>query len=289
MRELMRTYATERGRPRADRWGVETVDECMLLGPEQDRGIQTIRGQVSLFIRQMSLGDEIYRWVIIDDVDTFPHISQQAMRRPMESYSHITRFLFIGTAEEDLIPALRSRCIHLSMNQLDMMLCRVPFLRYVEMPETVRLTDEMWSWMTAISGNNISDLVRLLRLIRDVHQTSGQEITLGLVRSLCSAPFYMDFFPLLQAMTQRQVIPAIQQLLRIWKKGYTYEDLLECIQSINQLFGQGILEHNVLIHTFLIRAWISYCKGHTSILALQHVVYTTLTDSKVQSLPNPTP
>lgn len=287
MRELLQMYATERGRPEASQWGVETVDECMMLGPEQDRGIQTIRGQVSLFIRQMSLGDDIYRWVVIDDVDTFPHISQQALRRPMESYSHITRFLFIGTAEEDLIPALRSRCIHLAMNPVDTILYRTPFLQYVSMPETAHLTDEMWNWMTAVSGNNISDLVRLLRLIRDVHQTTGQEVTLSLVRNLCSAPFYMDFFPLLQAMTHRDVVLSIQQLLKVWKKGYTYEDLLECIQSINQLFGQGILEHNVLIHTFLIRAWISYCKGHTSILALQHVVYTTLTDTSVPSMQTP--
>ena len=105
MREFLQTYAKQKNRPQAHLWGLETMDECLLLGPDQDRGIQTIRGQVSLFIRQMSLGNDIYRWVIIDDVDTFPHISQQALRRPMESYSHITRFLFIGTSEEDLIPA----------------------------------------------------------------------------------------------------------------------------------------------------------------------------------------
>ena len=92
IRELLQIYAREKGRATPFLWGVESIDECMLLGPDQDRGIQTIRGQVSLFIRQMSLGKGIYRWVVIDDVDTFPHISQQALRRPMESYSHITRF-----------------------------------------------------------------------------------------------------------------------------------------------------------------------------------------------------
>lgn len=72
MRELLHEYAMLKKRPHADEWGLNTVDECLLLGPDQDRGIQTIRGQVSLFIRQMSVGENIFRWVVIDDVDTFP-------------------------------------------------------------------------------------------------------------------------------------------------------------------------------------------------------------------------
>lgn len=276
MRDLMRLYATRKGRSTPYLWGVETIDECMLLGPDQDRGIQTIRGQVSLFIRQMSLGQDVYRWVIIDDVDTFPQISQQALRRPMESYSHITRFLFIGTSEEDLIPALRSRCIHLSMNQMEIDQYRTEFMKYVGMDHWNTFTDEMWLWVKNIANNNTSDLIRLLTLIRDVHETLHEELTLSSVQSLCSAPFYYDFIPLLQTMSNGNVIGAIHSLLQIWKRGYAYEDILESFQVINSLFGNHQLRDNILIHKFLINAWISYCKGNTSILALQNVVYKTL-------------
>jgi DNA polymerase III delta prime subunit len=275
MRELLQHYALKKHRPYATQWGVETTEECMLLGPEQDRGIQTIRGQVSLFIRQMSIGEEIFRWVIIDDVDTFPQISQQALRRPMESYSHITRFLFIGTSEEDLIPALRSRCIHIAMNPVDVITHKPDFLNYVGIPDSI-ITDEMWNWIINIAGNNISDLVRLLTLIRDVHTTFQKELTLKEVRTLCSAPFYYDFLPLLTAMSQKNMENSIKQLLFIWKKGYAYEDILESLQTINTLFGNGVLKDNVLVHKFLINSWISYCKGNTSIISLQNVIYKTL-------------
>jgi DNA polymerase III delta prime subunit len=276
MRELLQTYAILKNRPKANQWGMETTEECMLLGPEQDRGIQTIRGQVSLFIRQMSIGEEIFRWVVIDDVDTFPQISQQALRRPMESYSHITRFLFIGTSEEDLIPALRSRCIHIAMNPIDIMLHKNNFLQYVEMPNVDHITDEMWSWIINIAGNNTSDMVRLLKLIRDIYVTFQQELTLKEVRTLCSAPFYYDFFPLLTAMSGKNLEASIKQLVHIWKKGYAYEDILESLQTINSLFGGGMLKDNVLVHKFLINSWISYCKGNTSIISLQNVIYRTL-------------
>ena len=274
MKELLREYALLKNRSNYKLWGIESVDECLLLGPDQDRGIQTIRGQVSLFIRQMSIGEQIYRWIIIDDVDTFPHISQQALRRPMESYSHITRFLFIGIADDNLIPALRSRCIHIAMNRIDPMIYKNNFLKCID----IQITDEMWNWVLNISGNNISDMVRLLKLIRDIHVTFNEKITIETVRILCSAPFYMDFIPLLLAMANKDNLAAIKSLLSIWKRGYTYEDILESFQIINNLFGNNSVKDNILIHKFLINAWISYCKGNTSILALQNIVYKTLVD-----------
>jgi replication factor C subunit 2/4 len=278
VKELLQTYARQNKRPNAFLWGEESNDECLLLGPDQDRGIQTIRGQISLFIRQKSVVETIFRWVVIDDVDTFPHISQQALRRPMESYSHITRFLFIGTSEEDLIPALRSRCIHIPMNTIDIVFNKGAFLQNISMPYPEKFSDEMWNWITNVAGNNISDLIRLLKLIRDISKTFNEELTIHRVRILCSAPFYMDFFPLLRAICDRNITDAIRALLTIWKRGYAYEDILESFQTINTIFGNNLLKDNILIHKFLINSWISYCKGNTSILALQNVVFKTLTE-----------
>jgi hypothetical protein len=78
-------------------------------------------------------------------------------------------------------------------------------------------------------------------------------------------------------MTAKNVVQAIQQVIHIWKRGYAYEDIIESFQMIHQLFGNNEVKENVLIHQFLIHAWISYCKGNTSILALQNVIYTILT------------
>jgi len=71
-------------------------------------------------------------------------------------------------------------------------------------------------------------------------------------------------------------------LLHIWKRGYAYEDILESFQVINQLFGNHTFQDNILIHKFLINSWISYCKGNTSILALQNVIYKTLEEHALQ-------
>ena len=277
-RELLQLYAKRHERPEAADWTVKTTEECLLLGPDQDRGIQTIRGYVSLFIRQRGLGadgsNRIYRWVLVDDVDTFPQISQQALRRPMESYSHITRFLFIGTSFEDLIPALRSRCIHISMNTVNPYAYTEEFERVVGAP---RLTDDMWSWVLNITNSNISALIRLLSLIRDVVSIGGKPLSLRLIQVLCSAPFYMDFFPLLNALAAKNVEAGTAALLAIWRRGYTFEDILESLQTIHEMFGGGGLDKHVIVHKFLINAWTAYCKGNTSVLALQGILWRTVT------------
>ena len=80
------------------------------LRSDVDRGIKTIREKLADFTRGAPKKRGILRWVIIDDADTLPEVSQQALRRPMEQYAHLTCFLFIAKNMECLIHALQSRC-----------------------------------------------------------------------------------------------------------------------------------------------------------------------------------
>ena len=290
IKALLQQYATTRKRSDPSQWGEESLDECMLLSPDQDRGIQTIRNYVTLFIRQMapppSAADsamKTWRWVLIDDADTFPQISQQALRRPMETYSHITRFIFIGSSTEDLIPALRSRCIHVTMNTFDQYEFRTDFLRLVNLPAD-QFTDQIWSWVLNTSQNNISDLIRILSLIRDILGTTQQPLTESLVHTICSTPFHIDFLPLLNCLNRRDSVGGVYTLLKIWKRGYTFEDILECFQTIHGLFGENTIKENTLVHLFLINAWIAYCKGNTSVLSLQNIFYKTLNDPSLKTM-----
>jgi len=285
IKELLKHYARTRGRAKPEVWGEESLEECLLLTPDQDRGIQTIRTNVAMFIRQMapppSSDKKTYRWVIIDDADTFPHISQQALRRPMETYSHITRFIFVGSSVEDLIPALRSRCIHLRMNAFDMYEYNKEFLSLVKMPHMSLFDETIWSWIMNVSQNNVSDLIRLLRLIRDILNTTNKKPTVALIQTICSTPFHLDFLPLLNFLTERNLVGGTYQILEIWKRGYTFEDILESFQTIHGLFGEGSMKENTLVHIFLLNAWIAYCKGNTSILSLQNIYYKTLQDKTI--------
>jgi len=281
VKELLKFYARSKGRKQPELWGEESLEECLLLTPDRDRGIQTIRSDVGLFIRQMAPAQKVFRWVVIDDADTFPHISQQALRRPMETYSHITRFIFIGSSTEDLIPALRSRCIQLTMNTFDMFEYGSQFLTLVKMPNPAQFDETIWSWIMNTCQNNVSDHIRLLRLVRDILIKSGKPLTPALIQTICSTPFHLDFLPLLNFLTERNLVGGTYQILEIWKRGYTFEDILESFQTIHGLFGEGSMKENTLVHIFLLNAWIAYCKGNTSVLSLQNIYYKTIHDTTI--------
>ena len=49
--------------------------------------------------------------------------------------------------------------------------------------------------------------------------------------------------------------------------------------KISELIAITKTINNIIINKFLINSWISYCKGNTSILALQNIVYKTINDN----------
>jgi DNA polymerase III delta prime subunit len=90
------------------------------LSSDSDRGIHRVREGVAEFVRHSSSKPGIYRWILVDDADTLPIVSQQALRRPMETHAHTTRFLFCSRHVSDLIATLRSRCLHIEIETVNM-------------------------------------------------------------------------------------------------------------------------------------------------------------------------
>ena len=92
-----------------------TADSILVLSSEKDRGIHTIREKVNDFCKRAPEYKGQLRWILFDDADSLPLISQQALRRPMETYSHLTKFLFVSRQQSSLLAPLRSRCLTIEM------------------------------------------------------------------------------------------------------------------------------------------------------------------------------
>jgi DNA polymerase III delta prime subunit len=87
-----------------------TIESILWLSSEKDRGIHTIRDKVNDYCKKAHTKPNCLRWIVIDDADSLPLISQQALRRPMETFNHLTRFIFASRYQSHLIEPLRSRC-----------------------------------------------------------------------------------------------------------------------------------------------------------------------------------
>ena len=111
----------------------------------------------------MSKKPGVRRWVLIDDADTLPEVSQQALRRPMEQFAHLTCFLFIAKSSECLIHALQSRCQPVRfqptmlMEYTDTLLDRLNYK--IEDPA-------IKNWLVATSLSSVAEFLRMTETLK---------------------------------------------------------------------------------------------------------------------------
>ena len=75
-RAFIHAYLTKHGVPED-----EHKNYILLLNSVDDRGIGTIRGQLTEFVRRTRRYPQAKAWVWMDDADSVPVVSQQALRR----------------------------------------------------------------------------------------------------------------------------------------------------------------------------------------------------------------
>ncbi|NDG32682.1 hypothetical protein EB118_21735, partial [bacterium] len=124
--------------------------------------------------------------------------------------------------------------------------------------------------------------LRYLRLLRSYCVQNNTPPSQVIINKLCSVPYYNLFIPLVKSICELNILSTCSTIIKIWKKGYTFEDILDNFHQIYILYGGNIenkLNDNLIVKSFLMNAWIDYCKGNTSILALQNVAVRTIQEA----------
>ena len=142
------------------------------ISSHQDRGIHTFRQILNDHVRWIAPRKGVYRWILIDDCDTLPAISQQALRRPMETFDHITRFLFISQNQEALITPLQSRCHILLIEPITSHETFIEILRREGFPEG-SYTNEAYTELTTISLCSIMKFQSLVKMLFALKKAEG--------------------------------------------------------------------------------------------------------------------
>jgi replication factor C small subunit len=89
-----------------DAWRANVLE----LNASDERGIEVIRSKVKDFARTRTLNDVGYRLVILDEADALTQDAQHALRRTMESYASVSRFILICNWSSKIIDPIQSRC-----------------------------------------------------------------------------------------------------------------------------------------------------------------------------------
>jgi DNA polymerase III delta prime subunit len=255
LHEFLSAYFKQKGQ-------TPNAESILWLSSEQDRGIHCVRQSVAEFVRHSSATPGVYRWIVVDDADSLPIISQQALRRPMETHDHTTRFLFCSRHYSDLIQPLRSRCMHV---ELDMISPYVLVGHFLERDGYTNLKLDPNAYAVFMSiAQTPTEIRSILRILGKQFGSETQyTITAQDILSHFSAPSFSLCLNLLKAFIRNDQDKMIRIFMDLWFTGISYEDFLYELNS--SIYMLGILPAKTAqrIHQVLLRGWMCFAQGKT--------------------------
>ena len=238
-----------------------SYESILWLSSEQDRGIHCVRQSVADFVRHRSATPGIYRWIIVDDADSLPIISQQALRRPMETHSHTTRFIFCSRYTTDLIQPLRSRCMHLELNFVHPQNLISHFIDNTN----ITISNDALNVFISIL-HSPTEIRNTCKILKRTLPSTKYEIQKSDIMSLISAPSFSLCIELLKAYILMENEKILNILVELWSTGISYEDFLHEINSSITTIGIIQARDSQKIHEILLRGWIYFAQGKTHTL-----------------------
>lgn len=107
----------------ADKYDRIKKERILELNASDERGIKVVREKIKTFASQALNNYEglpYFKIIILDEADVMTNDSQFALRRIMEQYSHITRFILICNYVTKIISPLSSRCSKYRFNSINL-------------------------------------------------------------------------------------------------------------------------------------------------------------------------
>ena len=246
----------------------EESEYCVEISSHQDRGIHTFRQILNDHVRWIAPRKGVYRWIIIDDCDTLPAISQQALRRPMETFDHITRFLFISQNQESLITPLQSRCHIILTEPTTSSEIYKEILKREGFPDGT-YTEEAYTELMMISVCSLMKFQSMAKMLNSLKLSEGWDIlTFDYLKNTFDPHVWGSMKELLELIMNSKWDDAQKQMYKIWELGYSFEDIL--FELEHNIIVMNIIDHRAWynVQQFLIKSWIYHSQSRSSILDL---------------------
>lgn len=101
-----------------DIYGKDWRSNLLELNASDERGIDVVRTTIKDNARTLPVGVP-FKIIFLDEVDNITKDAQAALRRIMEDYSHVTRFILCCNYPNKIIKPIRSRCAVFSFKKLE--------------------------------------------------------------------------------------------------------------------------------------------------------------------------
>jgi replication factor C small subunit len=229
------------------------------LSSDSDRGIHRVREGVAEFVRHTTSRPGVYRWILVDDSDTLPIVSQQALRRPMETHAHTTRFLFCSRHVSDLIAPLRSRCLHMEIETVSLHEVLDTFSERLIPSKKLSQKAQNFLLMVSLSPRHLYQYLQCIAAL-------GDDFDEDSFCQMFSGASDDRIRNLVIAFLKNNKEKALALLFDIWNSGISYEDFLTDVSRCSKTMGFLPPKQDQRLHELMIQGWIYYTHGRTHLL-----------------------
>ena len=235
------------------------IESILQLTSEKDRGIHTIRDKVNDFCKRSHAKPNSFRFIIIDDADALPLISQQALRRPMETFAHLTRFIFASRHISNMIEPLRSRCSIIELDPISPGNIYPLLLDLYDIPSKSRVPNLFDYCVRNFTG--IHEMKSILKLFKSflLEGFTEEDSLKNLDILVPTSSTYTT--KLVNAISNKDISLARTIISQLYLNGYVLDDILLAIEKHISIFPSSVPEFRYRILHFTMLGWISIQQG----------------------------
>jgi replication factor C small subunit len=151
------------------------------LNASDERGIDVVRGKIKEFARTAPLGGAEFKIIFMDEADALTSDAQAALRRTMEKYSKICRFILSCNYSSKIIDPIQSRCAVFRFKPLSQDDVK-QFLLKIVANENIKIDDDALEALVHVARGDMRRAVNSLQVsaslnknidVDTIYQTTG--------------------------------------------------------------------------------------------------------------------
>ena len=215
-----------------DQWKGNFIE----LNASDERGIDVVRGKIKEFARTAPLGEAEFKIIFMDEADALTSDAQAALRRTMERYSKICRFILSCNYASKIIDPIQSRCAVFRFSPLTSEAVK-EYLMKIVTNEKIKIDDKALDALVHVARGDMRRAINSLQ----VAASTGKAITIDIIYQTTGMAQPAEVMKMLETALSGKFIEARDKLDEIMiTYGLSGQDVIKQIHS--SLFDLTVTE-----------------------------------------------
>ena len=197
------------------------------LNASDERGIGIIRGKIKDFARTAPIGKMSFKIIFLDEADSLTSDAQAALRRTIERYTHICRFILSVNYSSRIIEPIQSRCTVFRFHPIKADDVK-KYMEKIASKEKLQITPDGLETLIFISRGDLRKAINILQ----VGASMNKKITAELLYETSATAKPEDVKNLVNSALGGNFMAARNQLYDLLVKyGLSGEDIIKQIHQ----------------------------------------------------------